>query len=247
MSEDNNVVENLKAAQYELALKDKEIALLVKHCDTLVQQSNTLKLLNDFDYILDENKHLYDHIDTLNNKHHDELIDFTKNMEEMNSVNDKEQEHLNKLLVCKNDEIAILNDRCVKNKQYIQEQNELITKQNDELIDLNFVIYNQNKELYDLQYLKEREEDIEDLKKQYDELKVLNNHYVNLIEEIKTFIDNTQKSQYIPLFNPTRIVDNLMILFNEKILCHDNIQDAGQDRLEVPKGKKMKKRLSNRS
>ena len=240
-----DIKSEVKALQDEIALKDKEIALLINHCDTLIQQSNTLKLLNDFDSLIDENNYLYDYIDQLNKKcqvHEDELKEFTTNMEEINLLNNNEQEKLTKLLYCKEETINILTNRYGHSKKFIEEQQELIKKQNDELIDLNFVIYNQNKEMQDLQarsYLIEREEEIEKLKKQV-------NEYTCLINEIKNFIA-AQQSQY-PLFNPSKIMDNLMILFNEKILCYDDSPKYNNKIVqEIPKNKKMKKKLLNRS
>lgn len=239
-------LEQIKELQVELGLKDKEITLLINHCNTLIQQSNTLKLLDEYDSLLDENTYLYDYIDQLNLTSNDELKEFTIHMEEVITSNNKEQEHLNKLLYCKDTEIDILRERYNINKNMIEEHQDLIKKQNDELIDLNFIIYNQNK------YLAERQEEINKLKNKVDEIQSLNNDYVSLIDEIKTFIANAQQSQYIPLFNPARIMDNLMILFNYP--CHGDDFDPLLVSPEVsplkpskPKSKKMTKRLSNRS
>ncbi len=250
----------IKTLQDEVALKDKEITLLINHCDTLLQQSNTLQLLNDFDNILDENKYLYEYVDKLKN----ELKDSTNNTENIININNKEQEHLTKLLQCKDNEINILNDKILINKKFIKEQEELIIKQNDELIDLNFIIYNHNNNINDLQVqIEDRDREIlqlnqqmtnivSDKNKEIEELKMLNDHYVKLIEEIKMFIANIQQSQYIPLFNPARIVDNLMIIFKEKILCQDKDYDPllitpPSSPLKPPKPKKMKKKIDNRS
>ncbi len=224
--------------QNELLLKDKEIALLISHCDSLVQKSNTLQLLNDFESILDENRHLYDHIDQLNKKitlHSNELKEFTTNMEELISVNNKEQDRLQKLVYSKDDEFKLLYERLMTSKKICTEQEELITKQNDELLELNFIIYNKNKEIY---YLKNQ---IEINNKEFEEVRILNAQYGSLINEIKEFIEN--QSQCIPIFNPSKIVENLMLLFNQKILGTVGLPNENS----IPKGRKMKKKLDNRS
>lgn len=237
-------LEKIRLLENEITLKDKEIALLINHTNILIEQSNTLKLLNDYDAALDENKWLYEYVDQLKK----ELQEYKVNMEEIISVHDKEQQHLNNL-------IHIKDDTLLTNKSYMKQQDDLISKQNDELIDLNFIIYNQNKELYDYEHTKEEIEllknhhkelnhNYDKLKKECDETQALNAHYCSLIEEIKTFICNTQKSQYIPLFNPSKIVENLMILFNEKILCSDT---NDYEVPPIPKNKRMKKKIDNRS
>ncbi len=214
-------LQKLKDAEHDLLLKDKEISLLINHCDTLIQQSNTLKLLNDFDTVLEENKYLYDYIDKL-------TTTYTESLAEVKKEQDK----------------------------YIQEQRGIIDKQNDELVDLNFVIYNQNiyknEEMINPLYLADREEEIEQLKTQLNDKtkELLKLHAI--IDEIKTFIAN--QSPYTQFSYGLTIVENLMILFKEKILCqtdHDLIpliiSPESSPLKPSAKNKKIKKRLSTRS
>ena len=231
-------LQKLKEAEQDLVLKDKEISLLINHCDTLIQQSNTLKLLNDFDTILDENKYLYDYIDDLS------------------IASKKDQNNLS----IKQDEISTLNN-------HIKEQRDLIVKLNNELVDLNFVIYNQNlsrnEEMINPLYLCEREEEIEQLKMQLNDKNKEILKLQSVIDEIKIFIAN--QSPYMPIFTASSVVDQLMILFKEKILCQtEDFEKSGSltpsksgsltpistesSPLKpfVPKNKKMK-RLSIRS
>ena len=160
-------------------------------------------------------------------------------------------------------------DHCKKNQDnllsskddQIKEQRDIITKQNDELVHLNFVIYNQNlnnhEEMINPLYLCEREEEIEQLNDKNKELLKLQ----SVIEEIKAFIAS-QSSTFIP--NYSNIVENLIIIFKERILCQTaekRVFDAHFEPLtpevspkpskppvrSMPKNKKMKKRLSPRS
>jgi hypothetical protein len=52
-----------------------------------------------------------------------------------------------------------------------------------------------------------------------DELNIVNSHYFEMIQNIKNFIIETQKSNYF-IFNPTKIVESMILLFNDNI-CYD--------------------------
>lgn len=110
----------------------------------------------------------------------------------------------------------------------------------DECIELNFVVYNKNKEIENykqpdnyhllinplyvgqqLEYEETKEDYIKHiniLNAQLCEKDVLIKDYCNLINDIQLFIRDIQEKQnYVPLFTPSRIIDNLMILFNGKM------------------------------
>jgi len=57
------------------------------------------------------------------------------------------------------------------------------------------------------------------LNKQIEELTTLNKQYIDLISNIQIFISEAQESKYIPLFNPIRIMDNIITLFNRNLCC----------------------------
>lgn len=73
--------------------------------------------------------------------------------------------------------------------------------------------------------LKEKNDEIEKksniiykLEKDLEQNKILLDTHTDLIENIKTFITDTQKSEgYVQLFNTTRVLDNLMLLYQTKL------------------------------
>lgn len=106
----------------------------------------------------------------------------------------------------KNKEIQLLVQHCqdlqknhdiiINNLEYQLLEKDIELKQlKDEIIDLHFDIYNKNKEINNLQ---------------------------NLLDDIKNFISTIQDdNSYIQLFNPNKILDNLMIIFYNH-LCGTN-------------------------
>ena len=99
----------------------------------------------------------------------------------------------------------------------------LLVDKNVEINELKTVLGSHiNENMYiknSLNKMKDQEDQIKTLNLLLNEKTNLLNKYNDLIEDIKTFIVDTQKSQnYIPLFNPTRVLDNLMILFQEKLI-----------------------------
>lgn len=112
---------------------------------------------------------------------------------------------MDNILTLKNKEIELLIDHCHKhNDEFIKVLNEL-----DDVLDENLILYDyidfyrlKNKQLQ--QIIKEKDDIIND--------------YVQLIERVKNFISSIQESNlYIQLFNPSKIVENLMILFHHHV------------------------------
>jgi hypothetical protein len=131
----------------------------------------------------------------------------------------------------------ILNDEVFINPLYVDELEEEMTtlknklsEQTEELSLLRAKVLSHGQQIKDkdMQLIMSRVE-INNLDLQYknsqnkiDELYLINSYYIELITNIKNFISETQQSTYIPLFNPVRILENLITLFYEKLGCDQN-------------------------
>jgi uncharacterized coiled-coil protein SlyX len=120
------------------------------------------------------------------------------------------------LILCQ--EIKKLEEFIDKQDDYIKnlttdivDKNNIINKQNDyiknllnDIADKDNMISNQNQDIINLT------NKIRDLEEQLQELK-------KLIDNIKNFITTINSSQKMQLFNPSKIIDNLMILFYNRL------------------------------
>jgi hypothetical protein len=129
------------------------------------------------------------------------------------------------------------NEEEVINPLYVEElENEIITlknnlsKESEEINLLHSKVSSYEQQIKDKDiYLTMSHVEINNLElknkncqNKIDELYLINSYYIELITNIKNFISETQQSTYIPLFNPVRILENLIKLFYEKLGCDQN-------------------------
>ena len=177
----------------ELSTKNKEIQLLIQYCQELELKLKNCKKNDNNNEVLSLLNELDDILDE-NIILYDYLTLYTNN---------------NKLL----------SSHIYNLTQKLDEYDYQIIKYDIDIQQLN-MIYDEQKKNLNLKNkeLKDKEEEIKELQKLIYEKDFIINDYVNLIDHIKEFISSIQESQtYIQLFNPTKILDNLMILFHNQL------------------------------
>ena len=120
------------------------------------------------------------------------------------------------LILCqeikKLEEVIDKQDDYIKNlTNDIVDKDNMINHQNQDIIDKDNIINHQNQDIIDKDNdIINLTNKIRDLEEQLQELK-------KLIDNIKNFITTINSSQKIQLFNPSKIIDNLMISFYNRL------------------------------
>ena len=230
---------DVKALQDEILLKDKEIALLIAHCESLTNPIKSLKLLDELNNVIEENKRLNDLL-TLKQSEIESLNDHTLILNDQIMIKAEKNKKLHEQLNIKEEMISCLEHNNNKKDNLIQEQDDLIreryndiNKLNDELIDLNFVLYNKNQEIDQMTeaykekevfenplYIDESSIEKDQLKLQLQDKQTMIDEQAKQIEHYATLIDNIKKfiasQQCVPLFNPGKMIEHLLAFFHEK-------------------------------
>ena len=109
------------------------------------------------------------------------------------------------------DENLILCQEIKKLEEFIDKQDDYIKNLTNDIVDKDNIINHQNQDIIDKDNdIINLTNKIRDLEEQLQELK-------KLIDNIKNFITTINSSQKIQLFNPSKIIDNLMILFYNRL------------------------------
>ena len=235
----------------ELSLKNKEIDLLVDHCraqhDYILQcqelfsthdyitlqhmlflpnnlETYTSEIITDTSENITDTSEIITNITNITNKTNntktaenvtdlkttiDDVLRHIhylhKQIENHIHTNQKLQTQQDALISTLNHQTTLLEHQ----NKHIEDSNLALTQLNDTNIELNFTLYNKDKEINELKI------DIHNKT-----LQLANADKV--IYSIKSFVEETHQAQpYIPLFNPAKIMDTLMVLFND-VKCGNN-------------------------
>lgn len=235
LNKDNQVTDILKNMEEIISEKDKEIASLQNkiyskdyNCN-IITDNLKLSLKNKEEEIVAYEDELYELYNTIENN--------TKNIQsniDLLEQKNTEITQLNEHLIDAN--FVIYNhDKMIKNlNKYISQLEYDKTDLNDTIIDKDVEIYKLYQDIDNINADKNNEIEMYKcdlnnldlkhniLKNEMDELKIYNYNCLDLITKIKKFISEYQESNF-PLFNPIRILENLISLYHEKLFCGDEI------------------------
>ncbi len=235
----------------ELLNKDNQITDILKNMEEIVEEKDKeIELLQKKIYSKDYNYNIItDNLKQAHKNKQDEIIVYKHELDELYNTIEKNTKNIESnidLLEQKNNEITQLNehlidanfviynhDKMIKNlNKYINQLEYDRTDLNDAIIDKDVEIYKLYQDIDNTNADKNNEIEMykcemnnlelknNNLKNEIDELKIYNYNCLDLISKIKKFINEYQESNF-PLFNPIRILENLISLYHEKLFCGD--------------------------